>query len=63
VARKTLVGVEARTEAIVRAFGHGLDISEPGLPILEKRGFVRSKTLERSTATRRATAHARVYWS
>jgi hypothetical protein len=57
-----LVGVEAGTEAIVRAFGHNLDISKPRLAILEERSFIRSKTLQRG-ATRRATAHARVYWS
>jgi hypothetical protein len=63
VARQTLVGVEARTEAIVCAAGHNLDISEPRLPILEKRSFVRSKTFQRCAGTRRATSHARVYWT
>ena len=47
----------------VYAFGHDLDIGEPRLPILEERGFVRSKTLQRSAGTRRATAHTWVYWS
>jgi len=63
VAREALVGVEAGTEAVIRAFGHDLDFSEPGLPILEERSFVRSKTLQRSASTRRAAAHARVYWA
>jgi hypothetical protein len=58
-----LVGVEARTEAIVRASGHYLDIGEPRLAILEEGGFVRRKTVQRSAATRRAAAHARVYRS
>jgi hypothetical protein len=62
LAREALIGVEAGTQAVVRAFGHDLDFSEPGLPILEERSFVRRKTLQRSTGTRRATAHARVYW-
>jgi len=61
VARETLVGVEAGTEAVVRAVGHGLDFREPGLPILEKRSFVRCQTLQRTAGTRRATPHARVY--
>ena len=63
VARQTLVGIEARTEAIVRAAGHDLYISKPRLPILEERSFVRCKTLERSAAARGAAAHAWVYWS
>lgn len=63
VARQTLVGVEAWTEAIVRAAGHNLYISEPRLPILEERSFVRSKILQRSAGTRRATARARIYWN
>jgi hypothetical protein len=58
-----LVGVEAGTETIVRAAGHDLDISEPRLPIPEERSFVRSKTLQRSAGTRRATAHARIDWN
>ena len=41
VARQTLVGIEAGTEAVVRALGHDLDFSEPRLPILEERNFVR----------------------
>src|SRR5262249_58944812 len=63
VARETLVGVEAGTEPVVRTFGHDLDISEPCLPILEERSFVCGETLQRSAGTRRATAHAWVYWS
>jgi hypothetical protein len=63
VAREALVGVEAGTEAVIRAFGHDLDFSEPGLPILEERSFVPRKTLQRSASTRRAAAHARVYWA
>jgi hypothetical protein len=63
VARQTLVGVESGAEPVVRAFGHDLDISEPRLPILEERSFVCSETLQRSAGTRRATAHAWVYWS
>jgi hypothetical protein len=62
MARETLVGVEARTEAVVRAFGHDLDFSEPRLAILEESSFVRSKTLQRSAGTRRTTAHPWVYW-
>jgi hypothetical protein len=63
VARETLVGVEAGTEPVVRTFGDDLDISEPCLPILEERSFVCGETLQRSAGTRRATAHAWVYWS
>jgi hypothetical protein len=44
VAGETLIGVEARTEAIVRAAGHDFDVSEARLAILEEGGFVRSKT-------------------
>jgi hypothetical protein len=63
VARETLVGVEAGTEPVVRAFGHDLDISEPPLPILEERSFVRSKTIQRGAGIRRVTAHTWVYRS
>jgi hypothetical protein len=63
VARETLIGVEAGAEAIVRAAGHDLYISEPRQSILEERSFVGCKTLERSASTRWTTAHARVYWS
>jgi hypothetical protein len=60
VTRETLVGVEAGTEAVIRALAHNLDFGKPGLPILEEGSFVRLKTLERSAGTRRTTAHARV---
>ena len=50
-------------KAIIRAAGHDLNFSEPRQPILEECNFVRGKTLERGTATCRATAHAWVYWS
>jgi hypothetical protein len=63
MARGALVGVEARTETIVRAAGHDLDLRESILPILEERSFVRSKTLQRSAGACWATAHARVYWT
>jgi hypothetical protein len=58
-----LVGVEAGTEPVVRAFGDDLDISEPRLPILEERSFVCGETRQRSARTRWVTAHAWVYWS
>jgi len=61
MARGALVGVEARTETIVRAAGHDFDFRESILPILEERSFVRSKTLQRGAGSRRATAHAGVY--
>jgi len=48
VAGETLIGVEARTEAIVRAAGHDFDVREARLAILEEGGFVRSKTAERT---------------
>jgi hypothetical protein len=62
VARETLVGVEAGPEPIVRASLHNLDFSEPALPILKECSFVGSKAFQGSAGTRRATAHARVYW-
>jgi len=40
VARKTLIRVEARTEAVVRASLHNLGFGKPALPILEERRFV-----------------------
>ena len=61
VARKALVRVEARPQAVVLASRHGLDFLEPGKPILEERGFVRRKAWQGRTRTRRAAAHARVY--
>jgi hypothetical protein len=57
-----LIGVEARTEAIVRAAGHDFDVSEARLAILEEDGFVRSKTAERTAGAWRASAHARIEW-
>jgi hypothetical protein len=62
VAGETLIGVEARTEAIVRAAGHDFDVSEARLAILEEGGFVRSKTAERTAGAWRASAHARIAW-
>jgi hypothetical protein len=63
VAGETLIRVEARTKAVVRALVYNLDFSEPRLPIPEERRLVRCKTLQRTTRTRCATAHAWVYRS
>ena len=57
------MGVEARTEAIVRAAGHHFDVSEARLAILEEGGFVRSKTAERTASAWRTSAHARIDWT
>jgi hypothetical protein len=62
VAGETLVGVEAGTKAVVRAFGDGLDFREPGQAILKERSFVGHKSLQGSAGTRRAAAHARIDW-
>lgn len=61
MARETLVGVEAGTEAIVCAIGHDFDFGKPALPILKERCFVRGKTVQRTAGACRATAHAGVY--
>jgi hypothetical protein len=57
MARLTLVGIEAGTEAIVAASRDGLDFSEPDESILKESVFIRRKTWQGIAGTRRAAPH------
>lgn len=60
VARETLVGIEAGTEAVVRASLHHLGFGKPALTILKERRFVGGQSLQRAARASRTTAHAGV---
>jgi hypothetical protein len=60
VAGETLVRVEARAEAVVCAFGHNFNFSEPRLAIQKENCFIRRKTGQRTAGTLGTAAHTRV---
>src|SRR2546430_15280321 len=57
VAGQALVRVEAGPEPVALASRYRLDVEELGQPLLEERGLVRGKPVQRSGGARRAAAH------
>jgi hypothetical protein len=60
VAREALVGVEARSEAVVAASRYHLDFCKPVDPVLEKGGFVGSKVIQGIAGPWRSAPHSRI---